>query len=462
MAVLLETSIGDLVVDLKVDHAPKACENFVKLCKMKYYNNCLFFSVQKDYICQTGDPTNTGKGGASVFAKLPGLARKFFDDEITPKLKHSVKGTVAMANDKPNENGSRFYITLRDRVEQLDGKHTIFGTIAEGDETLGKINSTMVDENEAPFQNIRIWHTEILEDPYPDPDGLEALIPPKSPDVIQDEAFKKIEDAEDEAELQERMAKTLAKSQATTLELLHDLPDADITPPDNDLFIYKLNPITQDGDLELIFSRFGPIKSCEIVRDWKTGDSLQYAFVIYENTRDCENAYFKMHDCVIDDRRIGVNFSQSVAKMWNKFQRGGRMSKEDLQGAEGKGKEGKGKGRGKGKKGGGKGGSEGPPLMAPAPAGQPLKEERPRDARGVQKKGDDDRGGDRGRGRDDRDDRDDRDTRRGTDRGQQARSRSRDDRRREGRREDRREERREERGGRRGGRSKSRSRERRR
>jgi len=347
MAVLLETSIGDLVIDLKTKEAPTACTNFLKLCKVKYYNNCLIYSVQKDYIAETGDPTNTGTGGSAIFAKLPGLTTRYFKDEISLSVKHTVKGTVAMANKKANENGSRFYITLRDQVEQLDGQHTIFGVIEEGHEVLDKINSAMVDEVNAPFQNIRIWHTSILDDPFPDPDGLEPLIPPKSPDVIQDEIFKAIEDEADESELQERMAKTLAKSQATTLEILHDIPDADITPPDNDLFIAKLNPVTQDGDLELIFSRFGPIKSCEIVRDWKTGDSLQYAFITFENVRDCEQAYFKMHDCVIDDRRIFVNFSQSVAKLWNKWRTGSRVTMEDAKEAKGKGK-GRGRGRGRG------------------------------------------------------------------------------------------------------------------
>merc|ERR1712048_801029 len=128
-------------------------------------------------------------------------------------------------------------------------------------------------------------------------------------------------------------------------EILHDLPDADIAPPDSDLFIANMNPATQDGDLELIFSRFGPIKSCEIVRDWKTGDSLQYAFITFENQRDCEEAYFKMHDCVIDDRRIVVNFSQSVAKLWNKHRTGARIGKEDIKEAD----KGKGKRKGKGK-----------------------------------------------------------------------------------------------------------------
>jgi len=352
----MPSSLGDIVIDLKLDEAPKACLNFLKLCKLKYYNNCLFFRVQKDYIAQTGDPKNNGSGGVSVFGKLPGLAQKFFKDEISPSLKHNVKGTVAMANEKPNENGSQFYFTLRDKVEQLDQKHTIFGTVAEGLDVIDKINATMVDEDNAPYQNIRIWHTEILEDPLPDPEGLEALIPPKSPEVIKDEIFKEIQGEEDESELQEKLAKTLAKSQATTLELLHDLPDADIEVPDSDLFVTCMNPVTQDGDLELIFSRFGPIKSCEIVRDWKTGDSLQYGFITFENARDCEEAYFKMHDCVIDDRRIVVNFSQSVAKLWNKHRTGARMTAADARelqkGAKdrGKGKSKTGKGKGKGSK----------------------------------------------------------------------------------------------------------------
>ena len=63
MAVLLETSKGDIVIDLFVDDAPKTCLNFVKLCKMKYYNHCKFFDIQKDFMAQTGDPTNTGRGG---------------------------------------------------------------------------------------------------------------------------------------------------------------------------------------------------------------------------------------------------------------------------------------------------------------------------------------------------------------------------------------------------------------
>jgi peptidyl-prolyl cis-trans isomerase-like 4 len=57
-------------------------------------------------------------------------------------------------------------------------------------------------------------------------------------------------------------------------------------------------------DLEIIFSRFGLVTSCDIIRDWKTGDSLCYAFVGFDSDKACEEAYFKMNNCLIDDRRI--------------------------------------------------------------------------------------------------------------------------------------------------------------
>lgn len=63
-----------------------------------------------------------------------------------------------------------------------------------------------------------------------------------------------------------------------------DLPDAEIKPPENVLFVCKLNPITTDEDLEIIFSRFGNAKA-EIVRDPTTGDSLNYAFVEFDDVR---------------------------------------------------------------------------------------------------------------------------------------------------------------------------------
>mmetsp|Transcript_31923 Transcript_31923/g.55000 ORF Transcript_31923/g.55000 Transcript_31923/m.55000 type:complete len:110 (+) Transcript_31923:723-1052(+) len=79
----------------------------------------------------------------------------------------------------------------------------------------------------------------------------------------------------------------------------------------------------------MLFSRFGPVKSCEVIRDWKTGDSLQYGFVEYENPRDCDEAILKMNGVQVDERRIRVDYSQSVAKLWKKYRRGRPEKREE-------------------------------------------------------------------------------------------------------------------------------------
>lgn len=70
--------------------------------------------------------------------------------------------------------------------------------------------------------------------------------------------------------------------------MVGDLPFANVRPPENVLFVCKLNPVTRDEDLELIFSRFGVIMSCQVIRDKKTGDSLQYAFIEFDKREDAE------------------------------------------------------------------------------------------------------------------------------------------------------------------------------
>lgn len=70
--------------------------------------------------------------------------------------------------------------------------------------------------------------------------------------------------------------------------MIGDIPFAAVRPPENILFVCKLNPVTVDEDLELIFSRFGKILSCEVVRDRKSGDSLQYAFIEFDEQDSAE------------------------------------------------------------------------------------------------------------------------------------------------------------------------------
>ena len=329
MAVLLDTSIGELVIDLYVDEAPIACENFIKLCKIKYYNGCLLFSVLHNYLVQTGDPTGTGKGGTSVYGLLKNKNNKdVFDDEIT-KRKVDRVGLVCMAHGAlENSNRSQFFITLRgEDLDHLEGKHTIFGEVAEGVNILQKINELYCDDDGRPYQDVRIKHTHVLDDPFPDPEGL--VIPPSSPDrsyPLEESITRRIpyedeieEDKQKEAELTESIKRKEAKSRAIVLEMVGDIPDAEMKPPVEVLFVCKLNAVTTDADLELIFSKYGKIKNCEIIRDPKTGDSLNYAFIEYETEESCIRAYEKMNNVLIDDRRIKVDFSQSVSKLWNKF-----------------------------------------------------------------------------------------------------------------------------------------------
>ncbi|WFD24566.1 hypothetical protein MEQU1_003269 [Malassezia equina] len=134
---------------------------------------------------------------------------------------------------------------------------------------------------------------------------------------------------ETDEEERERRRKD-ASAAALTLEIVGDLPHAEIKPPENVLFVCKLNPVTRSEDLELIFSRFGTICSCEVIKDKKTGDSLQYAFIEFEDKASAEQAYVKMQNVLIDDRRIWVDFSQSVSKLhgvWVKQRRVGALDR---------------------------------------------------------------------------------------------------------------------------------------
>jgi len=197
MSVLLETSLGDIVIDLEIEACPKTCENFLKLCKVYYYNLNAFFNgnkrllttcptniptnplftpiVSKDFLAQTGDPTATGTGGQSVWALLnttnSSSAPRYFTPELIPRLKHAHKGTVSMAiapsidtgNIKTTGGcGSQFFITLADGIDYLDGKHAVFGHVVEGLDTLDKLNDVFMDQEGRPFKDIRIRHVLVL------------------------------------------------------------------------------------------------------------------------------------------------------------------------------------------------------------------------------------------------------------------------------------------------------------
>ncbi|KAI9334703.1 hypothetical protein BDR26DRAFT_866600 [Obelidium mucronatum] len=268
---------------------------------------------------------------------------KYFKPEKHKKLKHDKKGVVSFAcvdakgshGEQESVASSQFFFTLADSgAEYLNGQHAVFGQVVEGLEVLDALNAQLVDDDKRPFRDVRIKHTIILDDPFPDPPEL--IVPSRSPSpppqllassrIAEDEnLFPDIDPAILEKESRDREA----AARALTLEMIGDLPFAEIRPPENILFVCKLNPVTRDEDLELIFSRFGEIRSCEIIRDKKTQDSLCYAFIDFEAKESAEEAYFKMDNVLIDDRRIHVDFSQSVSKLHADFLVGNRRGLDD-------------------------------------------------------------------------------------------------------------------------------------
>lgn len=226
---------------------------------MKYYNFSPIYSVQKDFSFQTGDPIGPGfpqsDGGSSIWGLLEGPSKRLFPAEFHPKLKHMERGTVSMAtapgrNSDERVSGSQFIITTGDELDYLDGKAAIFGKVVEGFDTLEKINNAFCDGEGKPLKDIRIRHTIVLEDPFDDPDGLRE--PPQSPvpssaqlatvRIGEEEEIKEDDDPEAAEKLRRERE---ARAQALTLEMVGDLPFANVKPPENILFVCKLNPVTQ-------------------------------------------------------------------------------------------------------------------------------------------------------------------------------------------------------------------------
>ena len=233
-------------------------------------------------VAQAGDPTGTGKGGSSIYGELFGEQARFFEDEIHRKLRHESAGTVSMANTGPNTNASQFFITASAGQSHLDDVYTTFGIVAEGLEVVQALSNAYADADGRPYQNLRIRHTIVLDDPFDDPPGLQ--VPDASPgpsEHVQRQDRERMadgEELEDETrtaeEIEEALQTKAAESRAQVLEMLGDLPDADIPPPENVLFVCKLNPVTEDDDLELIFGRFGDIKSCQARRSATAKQSI--------------------------------------------------------------------------------------------------------------------------------------------------------------------------------------------
>ncbi len=121
------TARGAIRVRLHADKAPLTVANFVNLARRGFYDGLTFHRVIADFMIQGGCPEGSGRGG-------PGYR---FEDEFHPELRHT-RGVLSMANAGPGTNGSQFFITHVD-CPWLDGRHSVFGTVLEGQDVVDAI-----------------------------------------------------------------------------------------------------------------------------------------------------------------------------------------------------------------------------------------------------------------------------------------------------------------------------------
>jgi peptidylprolyl isomerase len=148
--VLLRTSVGDIVIELR-DDMPLTAGNFENLVKQKVYDGTIFHRVIADFMIQGGDPTGTGYGDPSI---------PTIQDEFTSNNRND-RCTIAMANAGPNTGSSQFFINVVNN-NYLDTKHPVFGRVTEGMDIVDKISQLATDSNDRPIADVTIIRAEIV------------------------------------------------------------------------------------------------------------------------------------------------------------------------------------------------------------------------------------------------------------------------------------------------------------
>ncbi|SZF03346.1 unnamed protein product [Blumeria hordei] len=209
---VLNTTAGDISLELWASQLPLTCRNFLQHCLDGYYDNTIFHRLVPNFILQGGDPTGTGNGGESIYdcgaysesreeggiwpmedrnGKNAGPLGVGFKDEFHSRIKFNRRGLLGMANEGPDSNGSQFFITL-DSTPELQGKNTLFGRVA-GDTiyNVALIGEAEVGEGERPLYPTKITSVEILVNPFKDMIRRERIAPTVVPPMGTEKKKKK-------------------------------------------------------------------------------------------------------------------------------------------------------------------------------------------------------------------------------------------------------------------------------
>ena len=219
MSILLETTLGDITIDLDIDNSPRLSFNILKLAKARYYTNTLIYNVQPGRFCQLGDPRGDGKGGCSIHGLIDAYVagggtdgqpmdvtkstKRFMKSNgcILSKSLYSQKGIVVATEMRGIRDtiGSQFLITIdQGSGKALDGvsgssldndstendnnssngqQFFSMGRVVEDEQNvLSQINEMYCDADGRPYADIRIVRAHILDDPFEDPPELQSIL----------------------------------------------------------------------------------------------------------------------------------------------------------------------------------------------------------------------------------------------------------------------------------------------
>ncbi len=255
----IETSKGNIIVELYFEQVPTTVSNFVALAEgnhpvvdeelsgKPYYDGLKFHRVIENFMIQGGDPSGTGSGG-------PGYQ---FDDEFSPDLKHDGPGILSMANAGPGTNGSQFFIT---HVETpwLDGKHSIFGKVNKGQEVVDEV------EQDDIINNIKIIRVGQNAKNFNAPNIFENYITNKSEaDILK---------AESESESIKDLTEGMTKTESGIKYKISKKGTGPNAKPNDLLSVHYSLKLVDGSEIDSSFTRGAPIEfTCgvgQVIRGW--------------------------------------------------------------------------------------------------------------------------------------------------------------------------------------------------
>lgn len=271
----IQTTKGNLIVKFEDKKSPVTVANFVGLAEGKidnkakakgvpFYDGTIFHRVIKDFMIQGGDPQGTGMGD-------PGYK---FEDEKND-LKHTGKGILSMANSGPNTNGSQFFIT-EVATPWLDGRHTVFGEVVKGTETIDAIAAVEKGAQDKPKTDIVLEKVSIFSkgDEYKGYDAAKTFNEGKGKIAANNKAM--VEKAE--AEAKKALEDLKAGMQVTESGLYYKITkktEGKAAKAGDNVQVHYAGKLTNGTEFDSSFKRNEPLEfpvgTGRVIKGWDEG-----------------------------------------------------------------------------------------------------------------------------------------------------------------------------------------------